>query len=49
MHRYATQVSQDNKHRAKEKKQQNETACSVCIILYIIRTYTPHRTLGVLL
>ena len=25
MHRYATQVSQDNKHRAKEKKQHDET------------------------
>ena len=25
MHSYATQVSQDNKHRAKEKKQHDET------------------------
>ena len=25
MHRYATQVSQDNKHSAKEKKQHDET------------------------
>ena len=25
MHRYAAQVSHDNKHRAKEKKQHDET------------------------